>query len=175
MSSIKCLLAAITVLAVFYSCSSTVPVIETESVSDVPSWYQQAEFSADSLSFYGYSTAVSSDSVIAIANAQLQAKANLETALAEQFEEARAELESQGNAIATNPDFIITLREAHQPIQKYANEAQGTAVKKEGYFLGYAQVSMSKADVKKMIKSGFTGQTKFWETIQNSNVFTRVN
>lgn len=151
--------------------STTEPTAPT---SDIPEWFVSSGFSSDSLTFHGYATAIEADSVIAIANARLQAKANLETALAKQLEEVREVLEEDGNSTVTETNFIITLRNAHQAVEEEAEGVNGKAVQKEGHFLGYSQVSISKADFQSLMNSGFSGNSTYLSAFLESDVFLNL-
>lgn len=151
----------------FLGCSSTELVTETADEGGIyPAWYAPSEFSEDSVSFSGYAMAVSSDSVIAMANAELQARVNLESQIAEQFEEKRKSLEESGSSLATNADFIITLRNAHNAVQDAADAGNRSAKREEGYYRGFAQVSITRSELQDLMRSGFAGKASYWEALK---------
>lgn len=171
------LLFVLLFVGIFTACSTsentTADKTNNEVSSIYPEWYSQTDFTSDSVSFNGFATAISSDSVIAIANAELQARVNLERAIAEKMENVREALEDNGNSIANNTDFILTLRNAHQSVQEAASEAGGEARPKANYYTGYAKVSISKNELISLLESGFRGKTSYWDAISSSVIFTQ--
>ncbi len=161
-------LLAAAFLTIVSACSSTKSTSVSSGKEMYPAWYASSGFTSDSVSFYGYASAVSSDSIIAMANAELMARSRLESSLAEQIEEVRAELEEDGSSIATNSDFILTLRNAHQKVEGSAKDAQGEAFSKEGYFLGFAKVSISRAELMDLMENGFRGKQSYWNAINST-------
>ncbi len=153
------------------SCSSSEKAAVSSSQSMYPAWYSTAEFDADSTSFHGFATAISADSVVAIANAELQARANLESALAYKMEEVRITLEEEGNATVANSDFILTLRNAHNQVQQAAASSNGAARPEDGYFKGYAKVSITKSEFNQLMKSAFSGEPGYWSMFSSSAAY----
>lgn len=159
----------------FLGCSPTEKITEQadEEGGLYPAWYESAEFVQDSVSFHGYAMAVSSDSVVAMANAELQARVNLESHLAAKLESVREELEDNGSGIATNTDFIITLRNAHNSIQEAADAGSKSAQREEGYYRGFAQVSISKSKLVDLLERGFSGKDSYWQEFRSSGLFQK--
>lgn len=154
------------------SCSSSgETIVDNTSSSMYPAWYSTAEFASDSTAFHGFATAISSDSVVAIANAELQARIHLENAIAYKMEEVRSSLEEGGSSMVTNSDFILTLRNAHKAVQDAAKNTSGEARANDQYFTGFARVTISKAEFRVLMESGFKGKTNYWETFSNSASF----
>ncbi|MCH2449548.1 MAG: hypothetical protein MK198_05320 [Gracilimonas sp.] len=162
------------ITAGFLGCSTSEQITaEIEESSGIfPDWYVQSGFSADSLSFHSFATAVSSDSIIAMANAELQARVNLESYIATKLESVREQLEDTGSDIATDTDFIITLRNAHNEVQENAVPGNKSAAKEESYYRGFSQVSITKKELMGLLESGFSGKTRFWNAIKNSEALT---
>lgn len=159
----------------FLGCSSTEKITEeAEEGGFYPAWYELAEFSEDSVSFNGYAMAVSSDSVIAMANAELQARVNLESHIGAKLESVRDELEDNGSGIATNTDFIITLRNAHNSVQEAADAGNKYAQREESYFRGFAQVSISKSELVNLLETGFRGKDSYWQEFRSADLFKEV-
>ncbi|MEX2478716.1 MAG: hypothetical protein WD357_09785 [Gracilimonas sp.] len=161
----------------FTGCATTADVAEErpgqeESEGIYPEWFTPSGFSSDSVAFNGYATAVSSDSSIAMANAELQARINLESQIAERLESVRKQLEENGSPISTNTDFIITLRNAHNAVEDAAAPVEQTAQSEEGYYRGFAQVSITRSQLAALIRSGFSGKENYWEAIRGSNIFS---
>lgn len=161
-------LLAAAFLITISACSTTKSASDSSGKAMYPVWFTPSGFASDSVSFYGYASAVSSDSVIAIANAELQARSQLESSLASQVEEVREKLEEDGSTIATNSDFILTLRNAHQNAEASAKDAQGVAFSKDGYFVGFAEVSISRSEFMTLMENGFRGKQSYWNAIQSS-------
>ena len=159
---------------IFTACSTS-EKSTSNNTSDMssayPIWYSPTGFSTDSVSFHGFATAISSDSVIAIANAELQARANLERAIAEKMEDIREALQENGNSVAANTDFILTLRNAHQAVQDAALDEGGEARVKANYYTGYAKVSISKSKFVSLLESGFSGKSSYWNVLSSSSAF----
>lgn len=156
----------------FAACSSSEKAsVSSSSLSMYPTWYSTADFAADSTSFHGFATAISTDSVVAIANAELQARANLESAIAYKMEEVRAALEEQGNSTVSNSDFILTLRNAHNQVQGAASLSNGVSRSDEGKYRGYARVSITKSDFDQLMKSAFSGKSGYWQIISSSAAY----
>ncbi|MAL16560.1 MAG: hypothetical protein CL670_09705 [Balneola sp.] len=175
-NKVRNLLFILLFAGIFTACSSSQKSTsgDTGDVSSIyPAWYSPSGFSSDSASFHGFATAISSDSTIAIANAELQARANLESAIAEKLEEVRISLEEDGNSVATRTDFILALRNAHNAVQEAAIEEEGEARSKAGYFTGYSKVSITKSELKTLLESGFTGKTSYWNALSSSAAFTQ--
>ncbi|MEQ8525698.1 hypothetical protein [Gracilimonas sp.] len=161
-----------TLTIILSSCStSEKAALDKSSSSMYPEWYSTAEFASDSTAFHGFATAISSDSVVAIANAELQARANLENAIAYKMEEVRSSLEEGGSSMVTNSDFILTMRNAHQAVQEAAEKTSGEARANDQHFKGFARVTISKAEFRELMKSGFRGKTNYWETFSTSSSF----
>ncbi|MFD2532114.1 hypothetical protein [Gracilimonas halophila] len=156
----------------FFGCSATeqTAVSSEGSTGIYPGWYIHSGFSVDSLSYNGFATAVSSDSVIAMANAELQARVNLESYIARKLESVREELEDQGSDIATDTDFIITLRNAHDAVQEEAVSGNKSANKEENYYRGFSEVSITKNELMGLLEDGFSGKTRFWNALKNSEI-----
>lgn len=171
--SLKALLYCVVIMVLFSACSATESTSSTESASDsgTPGWFRASDFRSDSLSFYGYAQAVSTDSVIAVANATLQAKSVLETSLAEHMEDIRLELEEAGETSVTENDFLITLRNAHVLAQETSTKVNGVAVEKGGYFLGYSEAQISKKDFRDMMSNGFGNKTSYKTVFLESAAF----
>lgn len=159
----------------FLGCSSTEKITEeAEEGGFYPAWYESAEFSEDSVSFNGYAMAVSSDSVIAMANAELQARVNLESHIAAKLESVREELDDNGSSIATNTDFIITLRNAHNSVQEAADAGNRSAQREGSYFRGFVQVSISKSELLDLLELGFSGKESYWQELRSTELFQEV-
>lgn len=164
---------------IFNACSSTQEVAQNTTTeepmveSPYPDWYTQNSFVADSLSFHGFGMAISGDSVVAMANAELQARAQLETGVSDLVEDIRESLEEAGNTTVSEPEFIIALRKAHQQVQTAANEAGQEAIQEEAsFFKGYARVSISKTELTDLLESNLP--SNYWDIVKSSPEFSEV-
>ncbi len=170
--TLKGLLLCTVFLTGFAACSSpqkTATVPKVESKKDYPQWFQANSFSADSTVFHGYAQAVAADSAVAVANAVLQARANLETGLANLLEEVRTEQEKSGVDVVTKKGFILSLRNAHQQSEQAAAKSNGAAYAKKGHYLGYAEVELTKVEVKDLLKKGLS--STYWNALAESPIF----
>lgn len=168
----KAILFATLLSISFSSCTTSEKTAGTSaSTSRYPAWYSPAGFASDSTAFHGYATAVSSDSVVAIANAELQARTNLESSIARKMEKVRVALEEKGSSVATNSDFILTLRNAHNQVQEAAKKVSGEARPKDGYYTGFAQVTISKSEFRELLEAGFSGKSSYWNSFSSSAAF----
>lgn len=166
MNVYKGIFLALALLITGIQCSSTSPVTtETPSKaapSIYPVWYDNSGYVADSLSFHGFGTAVSSDSLTAITKAENQARIILEAEIAEITENIREDMVEGGSNAAKNTDFIIILRTAHSFVQQEAEKGQGIARNSDGTYRGFATVSITKEKVVATLEKGFTGHPKYW-------------
>jgi len=158
----------------FFGCSATQETSSSQTnntqTSDLPTWYQDMSFMADSVSFIGYGEAIASDSLTAINNAELQAQVNLESGISEIVEETRSRLSEDGNAAVNEPEFLIMLRNASQAIQDAGSTNKKVATEKNGYYKGFVSVNISKTEAKKVISSGFIDNQGYLD-ILNSSLF----
>ena len=155
------------------ACSSTEGTVATNSggSSVFPAWYNATEYAADSVAYYGFGTAVASDSSLAIQRAEDDARANLETYIAELTEEIREEMADAGSGDAKNTDFIIILRTAHSYVEGAASAASSSAKPEGVYYRGFAGVSISKAELVEVLEKGFTGHPRYWGGFSSSPSF----
>lgn len=151
--------------------TTTTPQQTEPDTPDFPSWYQTKAFESDSTSFAGYGEAVAGDSISAIRNAELQARANLETGVSELVEETRKSISESGNDTVDSPEFLIMLRNAGQAIEGEGAVSNKSAVEKEGYFRGYVKVSISKADAIDVFRSGLSPNPNYWQVLNSASLF----
>jgi len=159
----------------FLGCSATQKTSSSQTnktqTSDLPTWYQDMSFQADSISFIGYGEAIASDSLTAINNAELQAQVNLESGISEIVEETRSRLSEDGNAAVNEPEFLIMLRNASQAIQDAGSTNKKVATEKNGYYKGFVSVNISKTEAKKVISSGFIDNQGYLDILNSSSLF----
>lgn len=162
---------SIIALFIVASCSSSAPAVGTTTASSnslYPAWYSQSGFIADSLGYYGYATAVASDSSTAINRAELQARTTLGKNVGEITEDIRLELERGGSTNVDNTDFIIILRTAHTGVESESELTRSAAIKVDGYFRGFAKVEISRSQAGTVLEKGFTGHPRYWGEFSSS-------
>lgn len=172
MYKMKSGILCIILTAFVISCSSTESVTESETDSEYPQWYDPTGFSTDSVYFSSYGSAISADSLKAISRADEEARANLENFISEKLEKVRHELEEKGSTYALDADFILTLRNAHAPVEEQAELLEGIAKKHDNHFRGFAKASITKNTLKKLLETGFSGKATYWAELQQSDAFS---
>ncbi|MEX0719151.1 MAG: hypothetical protein WD059_00700 [Balneolaceae bacterium] len=165
------LLCILLITFITISCSPTETVTSSATGSEFPVWYENAGFTSDSVFFSAYATAVSSDSLKSISRAEEQARFNLESRIAEKLETVRNQLEERGSTYARNSDFILTLRNAHAPVETHAELSEGIAIANENHFRGFAKVSVSKDALGDLLEAGFAGKGSFWAEFSRSDAY----
>lgn len=171
----KAFIPSILIIISIIGCSATQETSTTQTpntkASDIPSWFQQTTFTADSTSYMGYGEAVASDSTTAIQNAKLQARANMESGISRLIEDARVKLSGEGNELADSPDFLITIRNASQKLENEGAVTNQIAVLQEGYYRGFATVNISKTEARNMIRDGLAGKQNYLDALNSTNLF----
>lgn len=170
-------LLSIFVILFTFSCSSTETMTPDAGVASsgiFPGWYQNSEFLADSLSYSGFATAVASDSLVALERAESQARANLESNIAELTEKVRTSIEETGSTNVTNSDFIIILRTAHSKVESAAMLSMSSVREQDGVYRGFVSVDISKENLTKVLESGFKGHPRYWGEFSGSAAFTSI-
>jgi len=145
---------------------------DSGSSSLFPTWYQNVEFTSDSLDYTGFATAIASDSIKAIERADKQARIHLEKRIAQLTEEIRTDLLESGSSDVDNADFIIILRTAHSNIEEAASTSQMISRKTDGYYRGFSSVSITKSEIKTVLENGFTGHPRYWGEFSSSPSFS---
>ena len=139
-----------------------------------PSWYGAYEFSSDTSGFYARATAVASDAGIATLRAEKEARALLESYIAQELENVRSELERDGSSIVKEPNFILMLRNAHLKVEEEASVVDTEHFEKDGVFRGFAKVEMSKQILKNLIESGFGSKNSYKKEYVESRAFKEL-
>lgn len=160
------------ILLVFTACSTSGSIL-SDADSMYPGWYSSSGFTSDSLVFHGFAAAISSDSATAVANANMQARTVLESRIAEKLETIRQALEENGTTIASDADFIFTLRNAHQSVEVAADNTMGEARAADDYYTGFSRVSISKTELRSLLESGFTEKEGYWKQLSSSPAFEK--
>lgn len=159
---------------VITGCSSTgttTNTTETVSNSIFPEWYVNSGSSSDSLSYSGFATAIASDSSLAIERAEEQARAHLETSIAELTEDVRNAMLDAGSSNAGQTDFIIILRTAHSKVEGAASLTNSSAKSSDGYFRGFAAVTITRSELASTLEKGFNGHPRYWGDFSSANLF----
>ena len=146
---------------------------ETGTSSLFPTWYQNVEFTSDSLDYTGFATAIASDSIKAIERADKQARIHLEKRIAQLTEEIRTDLLDSGSSDVDNADFIVILRTAHSNIEKAASTSQMISSKTDGYYRGFSSVTITRNEIKLVLETGFNGHPRYWGEFSSSPSFSK--
>ncbi len=170
-------LVFIAVVLLMVACSGANELSNTnrsESNALYPSWYGAYEFSSDTSGFYARATAVASDADMAELRAEKEARALLESYIAQELEDVRSELERDGSSIVKEPNFILMLRNAHLKVEEAAIVVDTEYFEKDGVFRGFAKVEMNKQSLKKMIESGFSSKNSYKQEYLESRAFKEL-
>ena len=133
-----------------------------------PTWYGAYEFYSDSTRFFARATAVSSDSKTAELRAEKEARALLESYIAEQLEDVRKELSRDGSSIVKEFGFILMLRNAHYKIEESAEVSFTESVMKDGIYRGFAKVEISMNEVRELLENGLKSNSGYKNEFMNS-------
>lgn len=153
------------------ACGPTGATTEQPSSSSpafYPSWYSaSSQFMADSVSITGLGMAVGVDSASAAASAERLSRANLESGVAKMVEDARKEVvDTEGSgSVASKPDFIFTLRNAHQLSEERAEITNVTAVQKDSTYYGFASAKLSKEALRSLLTDQM-GKAGYQSTVE---------
>ena len=160
-------------IVVITGCTSTGTTTTSDTVSNsvFPEWYMSSGVSSDSLSYSGYATAIASDSLLAIERAEEQARAHLESSIAELTEDIRNAMLETGSSNAGQTDFIIILRTAHSKVEGSASLANSSAKSSDGYFRGFAAVKITRSELVSTLEKGFTVHPRYWGDFSSADLF----
>jgi len=168
----------IAILCITTSCSAPEPVTsseprpETNNTSVYPDWYNRFETaSQDSLTVYGFATAVASDSLIAMQRAEVQARNELGSMLSSQLEKIRQQIESEDTAGASEPDFILHLRTAHLSVVEAADVKQSSVRKTGDVFRAFTMISVQKTQADDLLKKAFGNNKRYWDLFSGSDAY----
>lgn len=165
-------LCLIIICSTLVSCSTSNKLSSTDSKDGItPLWFQSSGFESDSSNFAGFATAVAADSMLAIARAEDQARAELENHIAQKLEVIRTQLEENGSLNVIDPEFILTLRNSHAAVEKEAKIVQSAAVFVNNYYRGFAKATITKSDLMSMLEGGFEDKMKMWNEFSSSEYF----
>jgi hypothetical protein len=145
--------------------------VDSTTESTYPDWYSsQNDFDSDSLSYRGYGDAVSGDSVVAMTNAELQARANLESGISDLLEEIREGIHESGAEEVSEPRFLILFRRAHQQVETQAEDVIRESRSQDSFYKGYAQVSISRIELLALLEDNLS--TSQWDIISSAPQFS---
>lgn len=174
MKNISRILVLIAVTATI-ACSGAKEVSMSSSSSPknsaFPSWYSGFEFNADSTSFTSRATSVAADSKTAKVRAENEARALLESYIAEELEDIRTELERDGSSTVQEANFILMLRNAHLTIEEAATITNTESIQKEGVYRGFVKVEITKGKVNSLLEKGFSSNNNYWRTFSISRSY----
>lgn len=167
-------LAFIAAVLLMVACSGANELSKTNSTGAnalYPSWYGAYEFSSDTSNFYARATAVASDADLAKLRAEKEARALLESYIAQELEDVRSELERDGSSIVKEPTFILMLRNAHLKVEEEATVVDTEHFEKDGVFRGFARVEIGKQEIRKLIESGLSSNKRYQSVFTESAGF----
>jgi len=178
-----CSLICITALLV--SCSTTSnttsdsqsTVTTGNSSSQYPSWYQSSRsVESDDTAYYGYATAIDSDSSSAGEKAMEQAKAELKSAISNRLETIRndAVVELGSDSGLDSPRFIIALRKAENEVSAVASmeEIEVASLEGQGY-RAFSKVAVDKEALIEELDKAFSANSNAWNAMKESEAFSR--
>jgi hypothetical protein len=153
-----------------FACSGAEKITPSDPTTDnnYPSWYGGFEFTSDSTQFMARATAVADNAVTAQARAEKEARGLLESYLAKELEDIRAELERDGSEIVQQPDFILTLRNAHYKIEEIAAVSNSKSIEIDSIFRGFVKVEISKSTLEDLIQNAFDSNKSFQDEFVGS-------
>ncbi|MBO6572540.1 MAG: hypothetical protein JJ958_08845 [Balneola sp.] len=170
-------LAFIAVVLLMVACSGANELSNTKTPAAnalYPSWYGAYEFSSDTTSFYARATAVASDADMAKLRAEKEARALLESYIAQELEDVRSELERDGSSIVKEPNFILMLRNAHLKVEEEASVVDTEHFEKDGVYRGFAMVEVRRLRLKAFIESGFGSKNSYIKEYLESPAFKEL-
>lgn len=149
------------------------PASTTESI--YPDWYNVSRaIHSDDTHYFGYATALDSDSSEAAEKAVIQAKARLKTSVSSRLEAIRnkAAGESDNSGLDT-PGFILALRTAENEVPEVAETVQTEVERKDEKeaYQAYVKVSANKKTLVNELSDAFPAYKKAWETMKGSQAF----
>lgn len=161
------------------ACSGAKEVANTNnnnasSNSKYPSWYGGFAFSSDSTSFSARATAVADTEEKAQLRAEKEARVLLESYIAKELENIRAELERDGSSVVQKPDFILQLRNAHYKVEEEASVKNSESVKNENIVRGFVKVDITKQKVRSLIENGLSSNKAYQREFVNSQSFKEL-
>ena len=168
----------------FISCSTTSNTSDSSSTAAVettadryPSWYSSnRSVESDDTSYFGYATAIDSDSSVSATKATDQAKAELKSAISNRLETIRndAVVELGSDSGLDSPRFIIALRKAENEVPSVASteEVEVENLEGEGY-RAFSKVAVEKEELIEELDRAFSANSKAWNAMKESEAFSQ--
>lgn len=165
------------------SCSSTSGTVNNEAENNTatkvsspyPAWYNSSKaIHSDDSAYYGYATALATDSVKSTAKAVSQAKAALQSAISSRLETIRNDAsEELGNSSnLDSPQFILAIRNAESNLHSAAKIVQ-QQVQQNGKtnYRSFAKVKIEKSEVITALDQHLSSSNSSWEALKKSEAF----
>lgn len=170
------LLSLLLLTSLMVSCASTSGTTKTASETKYPSWYNTSRsVQSDDLAYFGYATALASDSVRSSKKAVTQAKAELKSAISNRLELIRnkAVVELGSNSGLGSPEFIIALRNAESKVPAVADVVE-MEVEKNGKkrFRSFSKVSADRKILIKELDKALSAKRNVWNAMKKSHAFS---
>lgn len=147
----------------------------SEAESKYPSWYQSSRSKqSDDDAYYGYATALATDSSDAADKAGQQAKAELKAEISNRLETIRndALVELGSESGLDNPRFIIALRKAENEVSSVSEIAEISVESNDGNgYRGFSKVAVDKEALIKELDKEFSANAKAWNAMKDSEAF----
>ena len=168
----------------FISCSTTSNTASTtsaettdEASSKYPDWYQSSRsVQSDDTAYYGYATAIASDSASSAEKAVEQAKAELKSSISNRLETIRndAVVELGSDSGLDSPQFIIALRKAENEVPSVANteEVEVENMGSQGY-RAFSKVAVDKEALIDELDKAFSANSNAWNAMKESEAFSQ--
>lgn len=157
------------------STSSAANTVNTES--QYPSWYQSSRsVKSDDTWYFGYATAIDSDSSSSAVKAVEQAKSELKSAISNRLETIRndAVVELGSDSGLDSPRFIIALRKTENEVPSVANTEEIEVEKMEGEgFRAFSKVAVEKEALIEELDRAFSANSKAWNAMKESEAFSQ--
>lgn len=178
------ILSLFCITALFISCSTTSNTSDssstaiTESGTDrYPSWYSSnRSVESDDTSYFGYATAIDSDSSSSADKAVEQAKSELKSAISNRLETIRndAVVELGSDSGLDSPRFIIALRKAENEVPSVTNTEEIEVDNREGEgYRAFSKVSVEKEALIEELDKAFSANSNAWNAMKESEAFSQ--
>lgn len=176
-------LSLILVSTLIISCSTTSKTASAgnetapETESKYPSWYKTSRtIQSNDTAYYGYATALASDSAASADKAVQQAKAELKTAISGRLESIRndAVVELGSDSGLDSPRFIIALRKAESEVPTVADVVEVTVEESgETGFRSFSKVAVEKEALLEELDKTFSAYGNAWRAMKGSEAFSK--
>lgn len=157
--------------------STSTTETKSKASSKYPGWYQSSRsVQSDEEAYFGYATAIASDSASSAEKAVEQAKAELKSAISNKLEVIRNEavVELGSDSGLDSPRFIIALRKAENEVPAVATteEIEVENIEDSGY-RGFSKVAVDKQALIEELDKAFSANSKAWDAMKKSEAFNQ--